>query len=127
MRSSVLRMSIHVRRRLDVYENLVYGFRGEAFMDDNSDGKVTIQELAANTAEDMAFADKQMAQFTLSASYPRDFVIANSRELPKPKVGTRLEIEYQGQWYRASLRTSKMRKSESTTMDFLQAMTSGSS
>lgn len=81
-------------------ENLVYAFSGEVFMDDNADGNVTIQEMAANTAEDMAFADNQMAQFTITGSFPRGLVLGSTKLRPKPKVGTRLEIESEGQWYR---------------------------
>lgn len=88
-------------------ENLVYGFRGEAFMDDNADGKITVQELAANTAEDMAFADKQMAQFTMTGDFPKGLVIANSSKPSRPKIGTRLEIDSEGQWYRGFVTDTK--------------------
>ena len=81
-------------------ENLVNGFRGEPFMDDNADGTVTIAEIAANTAEDMAFADNQMAQFAITASFPKRLIISKTTSLPKSTVGARLEIQSDGQWYR---------------------------
>ncbi len=82
-------------------ENLVYAFRGDAVMDDNGDGVITLAELGENVIEDMSFADDQMAQYIVTKPLQNDLVISKTRKLPAPGVGRRVEVEWGGQWYRA--------------------------
>ncbi|OAI53464.1 hypothetical protein AYO47_00875 [Planctomyces sp. SCGC AG-212-M04] len=80
-------------------ENLIYGFAGEPFMDDNSDGVVTFDEIRANVLMDMTFAENQMPQFAKTADFDTNWVVAKDRTKPDPKLGERAEFLSQGKWW----------------------------
>lgn len=63
-------------------ENLIYALSGETFMDDNSDGVVTFQELRANVLLDMTFAENQMPQFAATDGFKTSWVVAEDRVQP---------------------------------------------
>jgi hypothetical protein len=82
-------------------ENLIYAFNGENFMDDDSDGVVTIRELAANIHQDMTFAERQMPKHAVfGRRMPEQLAIVRVKEPADPDVGVRGEFRsYDDQWY----------------------------
>jgi hypothetical protein len=82
-------------------ESLIYAFRGEPFVDDDADGRVTLGELAENAAEDMLFAEEQIAQFALTGKFNNRTILAENRKKIVPRLGERVEAYDQGDWYRA--------------------------
>ena len=82
-------------------ESLIYAFRGEPFIDEDGNGKISFGELAQNSAEDMLFAEEQLAQFAFTGKYNEQFVIAENVEQTAPRLGERVEAFDQGGWYRA--------------------------
>lgn len=82
-------------------ESLIYAFRGEPFIDDDSDGRVTLGELTKNAAEDMLFAEDQIAQFALTGKFTDQTIIAANTKKNMPRLGDRIEAFDQGDWYRA--------------------------
>ncbi|CAN5539029.1 hypothetical protein BH10ACI1_BH10ACI1_33090 [soil metagenome] len=87
-------------------ESLIYAFRGESFIDDDSDGEITLAELAQNSADDMLFAEEQITEFTFTGSLKNQTVIAVNVPRADSRVGERIEAFDQGNWYRAII-TSK--------------------
>ena len=82
-------------------ESLIYAFRGEPFVDDDANGRVTLGELAENAAEDMLFAEDQIAQFAMNGKFNNQTVIAENTGKSAPRLGERVEAFDQGDWYRA--------------------------
>lgn len=82
-------------------ENLVNAFRGDGTMDDNNNGLITFAELAKNIIEDMSFADSQMAQHIITKPLSDGIGICKTRKPPSPGIGRRVEVEWEGEWYRA--------------------------
>lgn len=84
-------------------EGLVAGVRGQAFVDADSDGAITLRELAAQIAEDMAFAEEQLSTFATAGAFDGDMVLASARPRPDPRVGARVEVRSAGAWYPAQI------------------------
>lgn len=82
-------------------ESLIYAFRGEPFVDDDANGRVTLGELVENAAEDMLFAEEQIAQFALTGKFNNQTIIAANTKKSVPRLGERIEAFDQGDWYRA--------------------------
>jgi hypothetical protein len=80
-------------------ESLIYAFRGDAFIDDNHDGKVTLDELESNSKDDMAFAEEQLAQFDFTNGLNRQFVVANAKPLTSKRIGERVEVKSGNKWW----------------------------
>lgn len=82
-------------------ESLIYAFRGDSYIDDNSDGKVTLAELETNSKEDMLFAEEQLATFIFTGAFNKQGVVAISQTRSAPRVGDRVEVSSGGGWYKA--------------------------
>lgn len=72
-------------------ESLIYAFRGDAYADDNRDGKVTFAELETNAAADMLFAEEQIAEFAYTPGFNKNGVIAAAQTNPAARTGERVE------------------------------------
>jgi hypothetical protein len=81
-------------------EDLLSAFRGDAFMDSNKDGKITLAELEDNSEKDMIFGEEQMATFVFTGSMTRDTAIANSTPVNSPRIGERIEAYSIDGWYK---------------------------
>lgn len=81
-------------------ESLIYAFRGDAYIDEDADGKITLAELESNSEEDMMFAEEQLASFIFTGSFSKQNVVALSQKRAAPRVGERVEVFSGGGWYK---------------------------
>jgi hypothetical protein len=84
-------------------EGLLAGLRGQAFVDGDSNSQITLQELAAQIIESMAFAEEQIATFAVSGGFDPHIVLAAARPRPYTRVGQRVEVHAEGAWYPAQI------------------------
>ncbi|HEY0604823.1 MAG TPA: agenet domain-containing protein [Herpetosiphonaceae bacterium] len=84
-------------------EGLLAGLRGHAFADGDGNRRITLQELAAQMIDSMAFAEEQVATFSVCGGFDPALVIAPARSLPHPQVGRRVEARSEGEWYPAQI------------------------
>ena len=77
------------------------GLRGEGQVDLDGDETVDLQEIARYGELELAFVEGQKSMFHASAEFPRRARLAEVSEAATPRVGQRIEAEYQGKWYRA--------------------------
>ena len=82
-------------------EMLVAGLSGKAFADLNSDGQITLSELAEDVKEDMAFAEEQRSSFTTTGSFAPSTVLARAERKVNPEVSKRVEVKSEGNWWKA--------------------------
>jgi|688.fasta_scaffold01718_17 hypothetical protein len=88
-------------------EAIIDSLRGEKWIDDNSDGRVTLQEVASNIELDMSFAHNQMSQYVLTGSLKPTDVLAVSEKGSETKLGERLEVLDEGTWYAGYVKAIK--------------------
>jgi hypothetical protein len=84
-------------------EGLLTGLRGHAFVDEDSNSAITLRELAGEIIESMAFAEEQIAVFATHGNFDPHIVIAAARPRLDPRVGRRVEVESEGDWYLAQI------------------------
>jgi hypothetical protein len=84
-------------------EGLLAGFRGKACVDIDGDGQITLQEMAKEIEEDMAFADEQRASFATTEGFSPGTVIAKAEKKSGSEVGRRVEVLWKGTWYKAQI------------------------
>jgi hypothetical protein len=82
-------------------EGLLYGLRGQSFVDADGSHQVTLRELADQIVADMAFADEQLATFALRGGFDPGFVVAAARPRSGPELGRRVEVRDGRAWYPA--------------------------
>ncbi len=82
-------------------EMLVAGLSGKAFADLNSDGQITLSELAEDVKEDMAFAEEQRSSFITTGSFAPSTVLARAARKVNPEVSKRVEVKSEGKWWKA--------------------------
>ena len=85
-------------------ESLIYAFRGDAFADDDRDGKITFAELETNAAADMLFAEEQVAEFAYTSNFNKNGVIAAAQSNPAARVGERIEAYSVDGYYKGFIR-----------------------
>lgn len=91
-------------------ESLIYAFRGDPFVDDDSDGVVTFAELEQNAKDDMLFGEDQVAQFGYFGDFDRDGVVAAAKKKAAPRVGDRIEAYSIDGYYRGIIIDSRAGK-----------------
>jgi hypothetical protein len=84
-------------------EGLLAGLEGQAFVDADGDHWVTWQELARQIAQNMAFAEEQLSSFAVSGGFDPHAVAAPARPRPDPRVGGRVEVLSEEEWYPAQI------------------------
>jgi hypothetical protein len=84
-------------------EGLLAGLRGHAFVDADADSHITLRELAAQIADSMAFAEEQIATFATAGDFDPDVVIAAARPRLGQRVGQRVEVYADDDWYPAQI------------------------
>jgi hypothetical protein len=84
-------------------EMLLAALRGKSFADINSDGEVTLSELADNIKEDMAFAEDQKAVFLTTGNFQAEMELAAAAPKVDPLISSRLEVRSEGDWYKAKV------------------------
>jgi hypothetical protein len=88
-------------------ETLLGGLSGKPFADLNSDGLITLSELAEDVKADMAFAEEQLSSFTTTGDFRRDTVLARAGRSPNPEVSKRVEVKSEGKWWKARVIDSR--------------------
>jgi hypothetical protein len=84
-------------------ETLLAGLSGKPFADLNSDGEITLGELADDVKQDMAFAEEQLSTFTTTGDFAPDTVLARAGRKSNPEVSKRVEVKSEGQWWKAQV------------------------
>lgn len=84
-------------------ETLLAGLSGKPFADLNSDGQITLRELADDVKQDMAFAEEQGSAFTTTGSFAPSTVLAQAGPKSNPEVSKRVEVRSEGQWWKAQV------------------------
>ena len=84
-------------------EALIAGLRGQAFVDGDGDSAITLEELAAQIAESMAFAEEQMVTFATVGGFDPQLVVAAAQPRGDPRIGGRVEVQADGGWYPAQI------------------------
>ena len=82
-------------------EMLIAGLSGKAFADLNSDGQITLSELAEDVKQDMAFAEEQLSSFTTTGNFAADTVLARAGRKSNPEISKRVEVKSEGKWWKA--------------------------
>ena len=82
-------------------EMLLAGLRGKSYADINGDGEVTLNELAEDIKEDMAFAEDQKAVFVTTGNFQPEMELATAERKIDPLISSRLEVRSEGDWYKA--------------------------
>jgi Agenet domain/Caspase domain len=88
-------------------EGVLAGLRGQAFVDADGNQQITLQELATQIIDSMAFAEEQIATFAVGGGFDAHMVIAAARTRPDPQVGRRVEVLADGEWYPAQIIDAK--------------------
>jgi Caspase domain/RNA binding activity-knot of a chromodomain len=89
-------------------ECVLAGLRGEPLLDLNGDGSVTLAELARYTEAEMAFYEQQMSAFGVTGRFSQDLRLAEAAGPgPTGEAGKRVEVKWQGKWYRARIEEVK--------------------
>lgn len=82
-------------------EAFLDALRGTAYVDLNRDGRVTIAEFALHVEQDMTLAEEQQSAFTTTGSFDPQMVLATAPPLAHPRVGERVQVKSEGEWYTA--------------------------
>lgn len=84
-------------------ETLLAGLRGRAYIDSDGDGEITFSELAREIKNDMQFAEEQSSSYVLTGSFEQQTVLADAGERADGRVGARVEVYSEGDWYKARI------------------------
>lgn len=84
-------------------EAFLDALRGTAYVDLNRDGKVTVGEFARHADQDMRLAEEQQAAFAVSGKTDSRMVLALAKPLANPRVGERVKVKSEGEWYTARI------------------------
>ena len=84
-------------------ESMIAGFEGDQTVDRDQDGSITLEELAEHTETEMAFVDGQRSSFVALSPFPSSFEIAERRDEVKVPASRRVEVLWEGSWYRAKV------------------------
>ncbi len=84
-------------------ESLLAALRGKAYEDTNSDGRITLAELANQVKEDMSFAEQQRAVFTTTGDFSPQTVLSKAEAKRDPRIGERVMVKSEGDWYKGRI------------------------
>jgi hypothetical protein len=84
-------------------DSLLAGLRGEPVVDLNGDEVIELDELARYTELELAFIEGQKSMFLANDHFPRGAVLADVEGEIEPRVGLRVEVKYEGKWYKAKV------------------------
>lgn len=84
-------------------ETLLAGLRGRAYVDTDGNGEVTFNELGREIKGDMTFAEEQTASYLLTGEYEPQTVLADAQARADQRVGARVEVWSEGDWYKARI------------------------
>lgn len=81
-------------------DSLVEGLEGKLAIDEDGDGALRLDELAAYVERKMARCAWQLSSFVVANGFPSDFVLGAAEAKGDPRVGEVFEARSEGQWYR---------------------------
>ena len=84
-------------------DSVLAGLRGEAVVDLNGDEIIELDEVARYTELELAFIEGQKSMFIAAANFPRTAKLAGVEDEVEPRVGQRVEVNYEGKWYKAKV------------------------
>lgn len=84
-------------------EALLAALRGKAYEDTNSDGHITLEELAGQAREDMSFAEKQRSVFTTTGDFSPQTVLSQAGKKSDARIGERVLVKSEGDWYKGRI------------------------
>jgi hypothetical protein len=84
-------------------ECLLAGLKGRAFVDTDSNGEITLNELSREIKGDMSFAERQTATFAFTGEFEPEMILADADAKPDEKVGARVVVRSEGDWYKARI------------------------
>lgn len=84
-------------------ETLLAALRGRASEDANSDGEITLGELATQVRDDMSFAENQRIDFRVTGDFSLQTVLSEAELKLDPRVGERVEVKSEGSWYKGRI------------------------
>ena len=82
-------------------EGLLDALRGEAYSDADDSQGITLAELANQIIVDMAFAEEKRTSFITTGAFNPNMVLAPSRRKTDARIGERVEVYTEGDWYKA--------------------------
>ena len=90
-------------------EMLIGGLSGKPFADLNSDGQITLSELAADVKADMAFAEEQLSSFVTTGNFAPGSVLTQAGRKSNPEISKRVEVRSEGKWWKARVIDARAR------------------
>lgn len=84
-------------------ESLLQGFRGHPAVDLDGNGEIEFAELGRFAELDMGFIERQKAVFGMTSDFQKPMTVSKSKGPHPPRLGDRIEVEWQGKWYRAQV------------------------
>ncbi|MBK9508322.1 MAG: caspase family protein [Cytophagaceae bacterium] len=78
---------------------LLYGLQGQSFVDKNSNGSITLSELAQYIDEEMAVVEEQKSAYFIPASMQNMAITTGVPKKKDPKVGMRVMVDYDNEPY----------------------------
>lgn len=84
-------------------KGLIKGFRGEAMMDGNGDGMVTLGEIFHAIELEMACIEKQKASFLTVNGFDPGMKVAAAKRKAHPDLGKFVEANQDGKWFLAQV------------------------
>lgn len=88
-------------------ECLIAGIQGRPIVDVDHNGQLTLQDLARFTIDQMAFAEEQLASFTVRNGFNNNLLLATVARTAQTRVGEHVEVEWNGTWYRAQVENER--------------------
>ena len=88
-------------------EMLLAGLRGQAFVDLNGDGGITLGEIARGVRDDMLFAEDQRSVSFFTGDLDANTRIAAATPKRDRNIGRRVEVMSEGEWYKARIIDAK--------------------
>lgn len=83
-------------------EMLLAGLRGAPYADLNTDGLVTLGEIAENESRDMKFAEDQQTSFS-NRGFSSESILAMAQPATNQGIGRRVIVRSEGDWYKAKV------------------------
>ena len=82
-------------------DSVLAGLNGEAAVDLNGDEVVDLSEIATYTELELAFIEGQKSMFSADSRFGRKVVLADVEDSVEARVGQRVEVDFDGKWYKA--------------------------
>lgn len=84
-------------------DSVLAGLRGDPLVDLDGNKCVDLQEIANFTELELAFLEGQKSMFVGRETFSGRTRIAAVEKAARPRLGQRLEVSYQGKWYKAKI------------------------